>query len=341
MRSVSSRIMGNLMSTLPCSVLTPRPARSYGGMRLSLGMRCQAKWMDGHYYDATVQKYHADGTVVVNWLRPRPDGGETSPNARPLVTISEHGGDDSLHRIVSRTDIRADTSADPEMRSDQQVALDFFAGRPQEDNLCADCGAAAVDWASVSFGTYLCRECADEHQALGVRYSLVRQLNDGWGWAQRDLEYLRRGGNAAFTACLERYPTVKLKTLPELYSSRFAEYYRKQLDSLVTGAQIPLPPSPEQAEKPGEKGEFLSAAEASAVAQEVARRFEATVQHAIRQSPGSHPLAHAQCWQPGASRYGPPGSSVSLSVERSMAATPASMGPHLAHSGKIQKVIVC
>merc|ERR1712187_780900 len=98
-------------------------------------------------------------------------------------------------------------------------------------------------------------------------------------------------------------PGIKAKPIAEKYSSRFAQYYRKQLDSMVTGAQLPQPLMPEQAEKPAENSDFLSAAEATAVAQDVARRFESIVQNAIRQNPHEHTTGY-RCWQQDAHRSG-------------------------------------
>jgi stromal membrane-associated protein len=247
------------------------------GDGLVCGTRCRAKWMDGKYYDATVHQSNCDGTVVVNWLRPRPAGaGDVSPTS-PLITVWEHGGDDTLHRTVMKADIHVDDQ-DKGDQSELQAALQLFKSRVAEDRLCADCGAIGADWASVSFGVYLCRACAEEHESLGTRVSLVRQLNDGWGWVQRELRYMARGGNGAFRTSLERYPAVQSLPRAERYSSRFAEYYRRHLDAICTGAMQPQPLSPDVAAQPSTKGEFLSAAEAAALAQEVSRRFETAVQ---------------------------------------------------------------
>merc|ERR1711879_1081481 len=117
--------------------------------------------------------------------------------------------------------------------------------------------------------------------------SLVKQLNDGWGWVLQDLQYLSSGGNSAFHTCLQKYPAIQSMPILERYASRLAEYYRRHLDAICTGTQLPQPPPSELAIQPS-SGEFLSAAEAAAVAQDMAHRFEAAVHVAARGWP----------WQP-------------------------------------------
>lgn len=245
------------------------------------GQRCRAKWVDGNLYDATVQKLAPDGSIVVNWLRPRPMGaaGESSPMGRPLVTISEAGGDDSLHRIVPLADVFFDGAELGEV-SCAVEALALFERRPAEDLQCADCGAACPEWASISFGTYLCRMCAGEHQSLGPSLSLVRQLSDGWGWNHQELRYLSNGGNAACHAYVDQYPVAQALPLAQKYSSRVAENYRRHLDALCVGLPAPLLLAVDGAEQHC-PGEFVSAVEAMAIVREASQRFEEAAMSAI------------------------------------------------------------
>lgn len=49
------------------------------------------------------------------------------------------------------------------------------------NNLCADCGAASPEWASLNLGTLICIECSGIHRNLGTHLSRVRSLGlDEW-----------------------------------------------------------------------------------------------------------------------------------------------------------------
>jgi len=256
-------------------------------LKLQVGLHCRAKWMDGNFYDATIQHVSGDDSIVVNWLRPRAVTATDSPGRRPLVTVSEKGGDDTMHRVVCKSDICLD-NLHPRSESDARAALLFFQMRPKEDLECIDCGRDDADWASVSFSIYLCCACAEEHRNLGKRVSLVRPLESGWGWPQRDLAFLRCGGNAAFRAALEKQPEVAQLPQAELYSSRFAEYYRRHLDAVCAGAQQPQPPATDVAAQPG-SSDFLTFAEAMALAHEGVQRFQAVL-HGVPNIQSRHEL---------------------------------------------------
>ncbi|KAF7684461.1 ADP-ribosylation factor GTPase-activating protein GCS1 [Astathelohania contejeani] len=101
----------------------------------------------------------------------------------------------------------------------------------KSNQTCMDCGCVSPQWASITFGIFICLECASTHRALGVTVSMVRSVNmDQWD----EVGYLKmeNGGNEKFTHFLEKQ---KLKELPikERYKHELVREYGKELEKIV------------------------------------------------------------------------------------------------------------
>lgn len=81
------------------------------------------------------------------------------------------------------------------------------------NNLCADCGAASPEWASLNLGTLICIECSGIHRNLGTHLSRVRSLGlDEW---PLDLIHVMTSiGNTVANSVWEANSKGRLKPTP-------------------------------------------------------------------------------------------------------------------------------
>ncbi|XP_045149051.1 arf-GAP with Rho-GAP domain, ANK repeat and PH domain-containing protein 1 isoform X2 [Echinops telfairi] len=83
-----------------------------------------------------------------------------------------------------------------EALSTSEVAERVWASAP--NRLCADCGAAQPDWASINLCVVICKRCAGEHRGLGAGISKVRSLKmDRKVWTETLIELFLQLGNGA------------------------------------------------------------------------------------------------------------------------------------------------
>jgi len=130
-------------------------------------------------------------------------------------------------------------------------AVDFFDQVAARGQQSVDCNAPGTGWASVSFGTFLCTDCAGRHRGLGVHLSFVRSttMDD---WSDEQLRHMKLGGNTAFRNFIEGYPHLcrhwqKPLEVDVVYRSTAAAFYRRRLKAMCGGHDFQeSPPSPNE-----------------------------------------------------------------------------------------------